>query len=192
MNNNTQVDKISLSLIKPYWRNARNIDDAVPVVKESIRLFGYIEYIVVDKNLTIVAGHARYKALVELGYTEISVIVADLPEDKIRAYRIADNKTAGRAVWITDDLITEIKTLPNLEEVGKFFNPGELDNLLKGVLSAPLPPVSTADIDKQNNINQHVFENANRQELEEYLEVVCPDCGKSFNVKREDILTRRY
>lgn len=56
------VQEIKLKDIKPYEKNPRKNDDAVPYVAESIKQFGFKVPIVIDKNNVIVAGHTRYKA----------------------------------------------------------------------------------------------------------------------------------
>lgn len=51
------VQEIKLKDIKPYGKNPRKNDDAVPYVAESIKQFGFKVPIVIDKNNVIVAGH---------------------------------------------------------------------------------------------------------------------------------------
>lgn len=101
-----------LSEIYPYEKNPRKNDDAVDAVAESIRQCGYITPIIVDENGVILAGHTRYKALQKLGYAECQVaVIAGLPEEKKRKYRILDNKTGEIAGWDFDLLLEEIGDL---------------------------------------------------------------------------------
>jgi|SRR5690606_39181955 len=125
------IQTINIDLIKPYWRNPRKNEKAVAAVKESIRKYGYNQPIVVDKKYTIIVGHTRYKALRELGYTEVPVVVLDLPEKKAKQYRIADNKTAEKADWDQDLLMFELREIEELKDMEVFFDEGELDKLLK-------------------------------------------------------------
>lgn len=63
----------------------------------------------IDKNGEIVAGHTRYKASQKLGLTEVPCIVADdLNEEQIKAFRLADNKTAELATWDEELLALEL------------------------------------------------------------------------------------
>lgn len=95
--------------IKPYDKNPRKNDDAVKFVKNSIEKFGFKNPIIIDKDGVIVAGHTRYKAAKELGMTEVPVVVADdLTPEQVKAFRIADNKTAERATWDNDLLKEEL------------------------------------------------------------------------------------
>lgn len=95
-----------LERIKPYAQNPRVNDHAVDAVAESLRQFGVRQPIVVDEAGVIVCGHTRWKAALKLGFAQIPVHVAqDLTPEQIRAYRIADNKTAELADW-------DLKLLP--------------------------------------------------------------------------------
>lgn len=86
--------------IHPYERNPRRNDDAVKYVKRSIERFGFKVPIVIDRDGTIVAGHTRYKASLELGLETVPCVVADdLTDRQIKAFRLADNKTAEKSSW---------------------------------------------------------------------------------------------
>lgn len=125
-----KIEKRNIDLIKPYWRNPRNNDKALEAVKESIRRYGYNQPIVVDTENVIIAGHTRYKALRQLGYKSIAVVVLDIDEDKAKQYRIADNKTAEMSEWDDDLLMFELREIEELEDMEIFFDKGELDALL--------------------------------------------------------------
>lgn len=84
--------------IRPYENNPRKNDDAVKYVAESIRQFGFKVPIIIDKEGVIVAGHTRYKASLKLGLEEVPCIIADdLTPEQVKAFRLADNKTAEKA-----------------------------------------------------------------------------------------------
>lgn len=89
-----------LSDIKPYEKNPRKNDDAVKFVANSIKEFGFKVPIVIDKDNVIVCGHTRYKAAKQLGLETVPCIMADdLTPAQIKAFRLADNKTAEKAEW---------------------------------------------------------------------------------------------
>jgi len=101
-----------LAGIKPYEQNPRINDAAVDAVAESIRRFGFRQPIVVDEAGVIVCGHTRWKAAQKLGLEQVPVHVArDLTPEQIRAYRIADNKTAELAEWNLELLPVELAGL---------------------------------------------------------------------------------
>ena len=102
------VELRPLDAVRPYANNPRQNDDAVEAVAESIRRFGFRQPIVVDADGVIVAGHTRFRAAQRLGLATVPVHVAtDLSPDDVRAYRLADNKTAELASW--DDAMLSIE-----------------------------------------------------------------------------------
>jgi DNA modification methylase len=102
------VELRPLDAVRPYANNPRQNDDAVEAVAESIRRFGFRQPIVVDQDGVIVAGHTRFRAAQRLGLATVPVHVAtDLSPDEVRAYRLADNKTAELASW--DDAMLSIE-----------------------------------------------------------------------------------
>jgi ParB-like chromosome segregation protein Spo0J len=106
------VELRPLAEIKPYEKNPRMNDAAVDAVAESIRRFGFRQPIVVDGDGVIVCGHTRWKAAQKLGLEQVPVHVAkDLTPEQIRAYRIADNKTAELAEWNMELLPIELAEL---------------------------------------------------------------------------------
>jgi len=89
-----------VSVLQEYENNPRNNDEAIKAVANSIREFGFKVPIVITSDNVIIAGHTRLKASVSLGLEEVPCIVADdLNEAQIKAFRLADNKTAELATW---------------------------------------------------------------------------------------------
>lgn len=110
------VQEIKLKDIKPYGKNPRKNDDAVPYVAESIKQFGFKVPIVIDKNNIIVAGHTRYKAAKKLGFKSVPCIIADdLTDEQIKAFRLADNKVSEKAEWDLDLLDSEIEGIFDID-----------------------------------------------------------------------------
>lgn len=95
-----QIVQKRLEELKEYENNPRNNAGAVEPVANSIREFGFKVPIVATAEGTIIAGHTRYKAAQLLKLETVPVVIADgLTADQIRAYRLADNKTAELAEW---------------------------------------------------------------------------------------------
>lgn len=103
-----EIEYIAIDAIKPYERNPRKNDAAVDSVAASIREFGFQQPIVCDTDGVIIVGHTRLKAAKKLGLKTVPVVYADLPEDKVKAYRLADNKTGELAEWDTELLDLEL------------------------------------------------------------------------------------
>jgi len=100
-----------------YPNNARKwTDKAVAKVAVSIREFGWRQPVVVDSQGVIVIGHLRRAAGKSIGLNECPVhVAADLSPAKIRALRLADNRTAQEAQWDMDMLATEFGEMKALD-----------------------------------------------------------------------------
>ena len=116
MGNEIKVTMRKLAELVPYENNPRDNSKAVNAVAESIKEFGFKNPIIVDKNGCIVAGHTRLKAAEKLGLDEVPVIVADdLSDEQVKAFRLADNKTAELAEWNFDLLETELAGISEID-----------------------------------------------------------------------------
>ena len=119
--------------IRPYEANPRVNDQAVEAVAVSLREYGFRQPIVIDADGVIIVGHTRWKAAKKLGLAKVPVHVAkDLPPEKVKAYRIADNQTNTLADWDYELLPIELKDLQaadyNLDLLG--FSADELARIL--------------------------------------------------------------
>lgn len=128
-----KIELVDVDRLVPYERNPRINDAAVDAVATSIREFGWNVPIVCDPQMVIIAGHTRLKAALKLGLSQVPVyIAADLSPEKIKAYRIADNKSSELATWDLQLLPIELAELTgmdfDLELIG--FGKDELAELL--------------------------------------------------------------
>ena len=127
------VQDKAISDIKPYQKNPRHKYD-INKVAQSIKEFGFQQPIVVDRAGVIIVGHGRYEAAKSLNLKTIPVTIADLPPEKAKAYRIADNKTNEYSDWDMGLLIQEFTDLLDnnydLELTG--FDADELERLIVG------------------------------------------------------------
>ena len=98
--------------LKEYENNPRNNETAIDAVANSISEFGFKVPIIITKDNVIVTGHTRLKASIKLNLLEVPCIVADdLTEEQIKAFRLADNKTAEIAGWDFSKLEEELSTI---------------------------------------------------------------------------------
>ena len=148
------VKTIPLTEIHPYANNPRKNDEAVAGVAASIKRFGFLIPMVIDRNGEIICGHTRYKAAKQLGLTEVPCVIADeLTEDEIRAFRLADNKVSEKATWDMDLLPVELAgiMLP-MEEFGfESISPDEFEEnfVLDEGEKKPFQQISITVHDKQ-------------------------------------------
>ena len=123
---------IHIDNIKPYESNPRNNAISIDKVADSIREFGFRQPIVVDEDMTILAGHTRLLASKQLELKEVPVHIADgLTNSQKKAYRIMDNKSSEDSEWDMGLLHLEMKDLMdddyNLNLTG--FTPEQLEAL---------------------------------------------------------------
>ena len=107
-----QIELLQIEKLIPYANNARNNEKAVDKVAASIKEFGFRNPIIIDKNNEIIAGHTRLLAAKKLGLKEVPTIRADdLTPEQVKAFRIADNKTAEYSEWNFELLAQELEEL---------------------------------------------------------------------------------
>ncbi|MDX2095614.1 MAG: ParB N-terminal domain-containing protein [Alphaproteobacteria bacterium] len=131
-----KVEMISIDKLIPYARNPRLTAHAVDKVAASIKEFGFRQPIVANAEMVIIAGHVRHLAAQKLGLKKVPVHIADdLTETKVKAYRIADNRTGEDAQWDNALLALEIGDLDeaDFDNTVLGFEPSELEQLHRGV-----------------------------------------------------------
>lgn len=118
----------------PYVNNARTHSPAqITKLRSSLREFGFVNPIIVDRDFSVIAGHGRLIAAKEEGFTEVPCVFVDhLTEAQKKAYIIADNRYAEDAGWDEELLRLEIESLQGMEfDVGLLgFEPAELNKLM--------------------------------------------------------------
>ena len=102
----------SLTDIKPYANNAKKHDKTqIANVAESIKQYGFVQPIVIDRDGVIVIGHCRALEAKKLGMDKVPcVCVDDLTPEQVRMLRIVDNKT-NESDWDLDLLASELNDL---------------------------------------------------------------------------------
>ena len=95
-----ELINISPSSLKPYDKNAKkHSSEQINAVAESIKQFGFVQPVVIDKDKTIVIGHCRVLAAKRLKMAEVPcVLVDELTQEQVNALRLADNKT-NESAW---------------------------------------------------------------------------------------------
>ena len=93
----------------PYDKNTKKHDRTqINNVAESIKQYGFVQPIVIDKNSEIIIGHCRFEAAKKLKLKEVPcVCTEDLTEEQVKALRIVDNKT-NESDWDFDFLAEEL------------------------------------------------------------------------------------
>lgn len=134
MKTTERFEKVNIDRLVPYARNARtHSKEQVLQLRASLREFGFVNPVIVDKDYNIMAGHGRILAAKEEGIAEVPCVFAEhLTEAQKRAYIIADNRLALNAGWDEEMLSVEIADLQgadfDLALLG--FDDAELNKLL--------------------------------------------------------------
>lgn len=111
--------KVKVATIKSNPKNPRLIkDDKFKKLVKSIKDFPEMESvrpIVVNKDMVILGGNMRYKAMIECGYKEVNVEVVDWSEQKQNEFIIKDNVGFGEWEW---EMVANEWNIEEIEEWG--------------------------------------------------------------------------
>lgn len=140
---NMEVKNRKLSSITAYGKNAKKHDKTqINNVAESIKQYGFVQPIVIDRDGVIVIGHCRALAAKKLGMEEVPcVCVDDLTPEQVNALRLVDNKS-NESDWDFDLLADE---LPGLDLSAFDFEWGLRDELNDSVVEDDYEPVIPAE-----------------------------------------------
>jgi len=137
MNATERMENVPIDRLVPYARNARtHSKDQILQLRASLREFGFVNPVIVDQDLNIIAGHGRILAAKEEGIREVPCVFAEhLTEAQKRAYILADNRLALNAGWDAEMLSIELSELQGADfDVSLLgFDEAELNKLLGSV-----------------------------------------------------------
>lgn len=135
MKTTSEMQLVPIGKLVPYVNNARtHSPEQINKLRSSLREFGFINPVIIDRDFGVIAGHGRILAAKEEGITEVPCVFADhLTEAQKKAYIIADNRMAMDAGWDEELLRVEIEALQaeafDLSLTG--FDEKELSDLFK-------------------------------------------------------------
>ena len=112
----TEMQLISIDKLVPYVNNARTHSaEQIIKLRSSLREFGFVNPIIIDRDFNVIAGHGRLMAAKEEGINEVPCVFADfLTDAQKKAYILADNRMAMDAGWDEELLKIEMEELQNL------------------------------------------------------------------------------
>lgn len=195
----------NINEIKPYWRNPRHNDKTVEALVKVIPDVGFNVPLVIDSEGVIVKGHARYRAALKLGLTELPCVISPNDEEKNKLDRLTDNKISELTEWDIPELRYELEQIDYaLDEVGfeipkddflmdtyaqEEFN--EVDDkaladarakVLNSVHSTMTPKSTTSDFDAPTPAD-NIDEGQEEPIQSKMLKITCPHCGEEIIVK---------
>ena len=209
-----KVKVVKLSEIFPYYDNPRDNTNAVEPTKESIKRFGYVKPILVDKAGVIIAGHTRYVAAYQLGMEFVPVVYSDMDDEMAKKYRILDNKLAEKSSFDEDQLLEELRSMEVPTDMQAFFFEDinqmlnfSLDSISQqaeeyGGFQDDYSQVEDGNFEAPSNEEAGESEETTSEEEEDpakdlfvlkeredgshYMKVVCPYCGNMETIEIED------
>ena len=209
-----KVKSVKLSEIFPYYDNPRDNTNAVEPTKESIKRFGFVKPILVDKAGVIIAGHTRYVAAYQLGMEFVPVVYSDMDDEMAKKYRILDNKLAEKSSFDEDQLLEELRNMEVPTDMQAFFFEDinqmlnfSLDSINQqaeeyggfqddysqvedGNFEAPsnedAGESEDAPSDEEEDPAKDLFVLKEREDGSHYMKVVCPYCGNMETIEIED------
>ena len=109
----TQMKMVSINKLVPYVNNARtHSKEQIAKLRGSLREFGFINPVIIDKDYGIIAGHGRVLAAKEENMDQVPCVLVDyLTAAQKKAYILADNRFAMDAGWDEEMLRVEIESL---------------------------------------------------------------------------------
>jgi hypothetical protein len=194
------ISECPISRLKPYKKNPRINEHAIPAVIQSIETYGFNTPIIVDRNLRICAGHTRYKAALKMGLTTVPVLVRpNLKGDKFVGYNIADNQTGTIADFDMPELANIVFDLKenDIDIAPLGFNQKELNSLIesvqepsKEIIADKIHKKKLAEIKSRHRKN-HPERKRARQMLTNAIKIgyikpepcMLPDCGSNDNIE---------
>lgn len=107
--------------LKPYKKNAKkHPKEQVERIANSIKEFGFTQPVIIDTNNCVVAGHGRILGAKKAGLKQVpTVMLEDLTEEQIKAYRLVDNKL-NESEWDFSLLDEELENLAEEIDMGLF------------------------------------------------------------------------
>ena len=113
MKTTSEMQLVPIEKLVPYVNNARtHSPEQINKLRSSIREFGFINPVIIDRDFGVIAGHGRILAAKEEKIDKVPCVFADhLSEAQKKAYIISDNRMAMDAGWDEDLLRVEIEAL---------------------------------------------------------------------------------
>ena len=158
-----KVQEVTRTKLVPYVNNAKiHNEEHVERIAESIKAFGFVSPVLIDKDFNILAGHGRVLAAEKLNIETVPcVFIEGLSETQKKAYILADNKLGEIAEWNIDVLNAELKRLTDA-----------------GI------DISITGFDLNNEVQQELNEGVEisiDSLNDDNFRHECPECGFRFN-----------
>jgi hypothetical protein len=173
------IKKVKIAEIKPNPNNPRLIkDDKFRKLVKSIQEFPdmlNVRPIVVNKDMVVLGGNMRLKAIKEAGHTEVAIEIVDWTEDQQKQFIVKDNASFGEWDWSDlannwdseelTDWGVDIIGFSNVEDLGEDFSLPNGDK-------SPFQQMTFTLADEQAEQIKNAIEEIKRTEEYKYAETM--------------------
>lgn len=178
-----EMQQVEISKLVPYANNSRtHSKEQIKKLQSSLREFGFVNPILIDRKYNIIAGHGRVLAAKEDGLKTVPCVYVDhLSEAQKKAYIIADNRLAEDAGWDKDLLSIELESLKELEfDLNLLgFDAAELNTLLNTT-----EDVKEDDFDVDEELKKPLISNKGDLWILGRHRLLCGDSTKSESFEK--------
>ncbi len=180
--NELKMKHVEIDLLVPYTRNAKiHPEKQIEQIMSSIKEFGFLQPILIDKEYNIIAGHGRVEAAKRLKMLAVPCIVADhLSESQRRAFVLVDNRLNETSEWDKSVLKLELEEIDiDLSNIG--FSLSDIKELnldafmQESKMQEPSGKARNKEVVGATELNENDFSNFDHK---------CPKCGFEFNGKK--------
>ncbi len=107
-----RIERTPIDQLRLYAANVRtHPEKQIELLKWSIKRFGFMNPVLIDRDNLVIAGHGRIEAAQQLGHTSVPAVTVDLDERAKRSFRLVDNKAVELAGWDEVLLALELQDL---------------------------------------------------------------------------------
>ena len=113
----SEMQLVPIGKLVPYVNNARtHSKEQITKLRSSLREFGFVNPVIIDREFNVIAGHGRILAAKEENIEQVPCVFVDyLTEAQKKAYILADNRFALDAGWDEDMLRVEMEALQDMD-----------------------------------------------------------------------------
>ena len=113
----SEMQLVPIGKLIPYVNNARtHSKEQITKLRSSLREFGFVNPVIIDREFNVIAGHGRILAAKEENIEQVPCVFVDyLTEAQKKAYILADNRFALDAGWDEDMLRVEMEALQGMD-----------------------------------------------------------------------------
>ena len=113
----SEMQLVPIGKLVPYVNNARtHSKEQITKLRSSLREFGFVNPVIIDREFNVIAGHGRILAAKEENIEQVPCVFVDhLTEAQKKAYILADNRFALDAGWDEEMLRVEMEALQDMD-----------------------------------------------------------------------------